>query len=56
MTNVHGVQGVSSKLNYNKSSEFTSHITDTFREILPNNIDLLKTHIKQYSHFHRVIT
>ena len=33
-----------------------SRNTDTFRELLPNNIDLFRAHIKQYSNFHRVIT
>ena len=33
-----------------------SHNNDTIRELLPNNIDLFRTHIKQYSHFHGVIT
>ena len=36
-------------------SEFPSHNTDTFSELVPNNIDLPKSHIKPYSHFHRVI-
>ena len=51
-------QRVPSILSYSKSffSEFISHNTNTFRELLPNNIDLFRAHIKQYSHFHRVIT
>ena len=28
----------------------------TFSELQPNNIDLFRAHIKQYSHFNRVIT
>ena len=41
-------------------SGFVLHNIDTFRELLPNNIDLecipYRAHTKQYSHFHRVIT
>ena len=33
-----------------------SQNTDTFRELIPNNIDLFRAHMKQYSHFHRVLT
>ena len=52
----------------NTFSEFISNITDTFRELLSNNMthfsrhqtiltfDLFRAHVKQYSHFHRVIT
>ena len=51
-------QRVSSKLNYSKNNflEYISHNNDTFRELLANNIGFFRTHIKQYSHFHRVIT
>ena len=44
---------VPSKLNYSKKffSEFISNNTDTFRELLPNNIDIVRAHIKQYSLF-----
>ena len=51
-------QSVPSKLNYNKNlfSENISHNNDTFAELLPNNIDLLGTYIRQHSYFHRVIT
>ena len=34
----------------------SAHNSDTFRELLTNNIDLFRTHIKQYSHCHRIIT
>ena len=33
-----------------------SHNTDTFRELQQNCIDLLRAHIKQYSHFYKVTT
>ena len=40
-------QRVPSKLNYSKNfSEFILHNTDTFRELLPSNIDLFRAHIK----------
>ena len=32
-----------------------SNNTDIFGELLPNNTDLFRAHIKQYSHCHRVI-
>ena len=40
----------------------TAHIsrasikTDIFKELLPNNTELFRAHVKQYSHFHRIIT
>ena len=51
-------QRVPSKLTIVKNffRVYISHNNDTFRELLPNNIGLFRTHIKQYSHFHRVIT
>ena len=50
-------QRVPSKLNHRIQklfSKYISHNDDTFRELLPNNIDLFRTHIKQYSHLHRI--
>ena len=43
------------KLQYKLFSEFISLNTDTFRELLTNDIDLFRAHIKQHSHFQSVI-
>ena len=51
-------QRVSSKLTIVKNffRVYISHNNHTFRALLSNNVGLFRTHIKQYSHFHRVIT
>ena len=50
-------QRVSSKLTIVKNffRVYISHNNHTFRAVLSNNVGLFRTHIKQYSHFHRVI-